>query len=85
MKCKMAAAALAALMMATALPLGAFPQTGTMLAVQAEAGEVTVGDLTFRKYEDHAAVTKCAGEATEVVIPAEIDGVPVTEIGSRAL
>lgn len=49
-----------------------------------EQEEVTVGDLIFLKYEDHAEVVYCADDAAEVVIPAEADGLPVTRIGDFA-
>ena len=49
-------------------------------ADEENAEEVTIGDLTFTKYEDHAEVKKCAEDAVEVVIPAEVDGLPVTDI-----
>jgi hypothetical protein len=41
--------------------------------------------LSYNIYEDHAEVAKCDSEAVgEIVIPEEIDGVPVTRIGEKA-
>ncbi|MCR4644825.1 MAG: leucine-rich repeat protein [Oscillospiraceae bacterium] len=81
--------ALAALTMATmiglncALTPATFSAPFSMMA-QAEEESVTIGDLTFTKYEDHAEVTYCSDDAAEVVIPAKVDGLPVTRIGECA-
>lgn len=49
----------------------------------AEETVVERGDLRFTVCDDHAVVTKCLSQSG-AVIPAEIDGVPVTEIGEEA-
>lgn len=50
-----------------------------------EYTEVTVGDLTFRKYTDHAVLTDCSDDAAGIVkVPATVDGLPVTAVGIRA-
>ena len=40
--------------------------------------------LTYRNYEDYIEISNCDESATEVVIPPEIAGVPVTSIGRKA-
>ncbi|MCM1314700.1 MAG: leucine-rich repeat protein [Prevotella sp.] len=44
----------------------------------------TYGLLTYKNYGDYIEIFGCDKSATEVVIPAEIDGVPVTSIGDKA-
>ena len=48
------------------------------------AEELRYGDLTYHKYDDHIEITGCNRNVTSVDIPAEIDGLPVTEIGESA-
>ncbi len=40
--------------------------------------------LTYKNYSDYIEVSKCDGSAKEVVIPSEIEGVPVTSIREYA-
>ena len=40
--------------------------------------------LEYEVYVDHVEITRYTGTATEVVIPAEIEGLPVTSIGNEA-
>lgn len=40
--------------------------------------------LSYKKYADHAEIISCHTDATEVVIPESIDGLPVTSIGGYA-
>ncbi len=40
--------------------------------------------IRYYKYEDHVEISGCDKSATEVVIPDEIDGLPVTEIEGSA-
>lgn len=48
-----------------------------------EYEEYTEGDLEYKIYTDHVAVSRCEKEAVgEIIIPEEINGVPVTEIGA---
>lgn len=50
----------------------------------AETGiEIQRGDLQFTVYKDHAVVTRCLNQKG-AAIPAEITGIPVTEIGNEA-
>ena len=42
-------------------------------------------DFTYRKYADHVVLTKWTGIESRAVIPAEVDGVPVTELSSPEL
>ncbi len=52
----------------------------TANAEETEYIEGTYEFLTYRNYGDHIMITECDASATEVEIPSEIDGVPVTEI-----
>ncbi len=54
-----------------------------MIPVQANANELDNG-LQYEVYADHVTITGYTGEATEIIIPAEIEGVPVTRIRSSA-
>lgn len=45
-----------------------------------EYTEGTYGLLTYKNYGDHIEISGCDESAAEVVIPAEIDGVPVTSL-----
>ncbi|MDE7093471.1 MAG: leucine-rich repeat domain-containing protein, partial [Oscillospiraceae bacterium] len=40
--------------------------------------------LTYKNYGDHIEITGRKGSETEIVIPSEIDGLPVTSIASSA-
>ncbi|MDE6101977.1 MAG: leucine-rich repeat protein, partial [Ruminococcus sp.] len=51
---------------------------------EADYTEGTYELLTYKNYGDYIEISKCDKSATEVVIPSEIDGVPVTIIGNRA-
>ena len=53
------------------------------VAAAEEGTEIERGDLRFQVYSDHAVITQCLNRGG-AAIPAEIDGVPVTEIGARA-
>ena len=44
----------------------------------------TYGQLTYKNYGDYIEISGCDESATDVIIPAEIDGVPVTSIGKNA-
>ena len=54
-----------------------------LLPVTASANELDNG-LRYMVYDDHVEITGYTGNATEVVIPAEIEGLPVTSIGNWA-
>ena len=65
------------------------PQVQLVLpALQAAAAETadtgTVGTLTYTLESDRAVITQCDENAEEVVIPSEIEGKPVLEIGEGA-
>ncbi len=57
-------------------------------AAAADAAEGTYETLTYQNYGDHIVITGCTGSVNgssyEVIVPAEIDGVPVTIIGESA-
>ena len=40
------------------------------------------GNLRYKMYSDHIEISHCNESAVKVVIPAELDGLPVTKIGS---
>ena len=64
------------LLLALVLVIGLLPMT-------ARAAELDNG-LKYKVYEDHVEITGCPSDAITLVIPAEIDGLPVTAIGKRA-
>lgn len=56
------------------------------LGVPDKASAETDGSsYAFNVYDDHAVLTKVEGSATEITIPAECQGKPVTEIGESVL
>lgn len=56
---------------------------GTVNA-SAVSSDLTYGDLTYSVYSNEVMITGCSSSATEINIPAEIDGKSVTTIGKRA-
>jgi len=48
------------------------------------AEEYTEGQLTYLLYNDRATVTLCDKTASEIEIPSEIKGLPVTRIDNSA-
>jgi hypothetical protein len=55
----------------------------SMLPIRANADQLDNG-LTYSVYSDHVEITDYTGNALKVVIPAEIEGLPVTAIGYSA-
>lgn len=51
---------------------------------EAKYTEGTYEQLTYRNYGDHIEITGCDESTTEIVIPSEIEGLPVTSIGSMS-
>ena len=51
---------------------------------EADYTEGTYEKLTYKNYGDYIEISGCDEYATDIVIPAEIDGVPVTSIGNDA-
>ena len=50
-----------------------------------DEGELTCGDYAYQLLEDGSArITAYTGDATELAVPAELDGHPVQEIGDLA-
>ena len=77
------------LSLATAAGLSAavlvYPMPDMVRNVNTVAQAETLDDLTYEKSDDHITITKCDSYAAEKVeIPAQINGVPVTEIKSNA-
>ena len=59
--------------------------TGAEITAQAWGEKVTVDGLVFTKYYSYANVTGCSDySAATIIIPAEVDGLPVTGIGMLA-
>lgn len=59
---------------------------GTLLTGLLPLGTLTAsaldyGPLKYKDYGDHIEILSCEKDVTELVIPEEIDGVPVTKIG----
>ena len=54
---------------------------GLAATVSADENLVTSGDWTYRAYSDGAVLCSYNGTATEVTVPATIDGLPVSELG----
>lgn len=79
-----------ALLAAAAMLAGAVTlpvQNTGMAAVMTASAEAETGTyeaLTYENYGDHIEITGCDADAEAVEIPAEMDGVPVTEIGEDA-
>ena len=69
----------------TAAVLPAAPFTAAITAYAAEANRVTVDDVEYTLYEDHAAVYDYHGKnQPEMTIPDTVKGLPVTEIEEQA-
>ena len=81
-----AAALMSAAMLGTGLtakPLLPVPAGTEITAAAAE--DITVYGLNFRKYDTYAVVTGCTDpSAAALIIPAKVDGLPVTGIGAYA-
>ena len=92
------AAVLAILMVVVMFPVGTpamatetLPQdaaselaTAAPMAETAMPLDTTADGLEYYVYSDHVEITDYIGSATALVIPAEIEGLPVTSIGSYA-
>ena|GEM_PF-990997 len=83
---KILASAISVLVMGGAMPaVQLSAPVMTSFAEEEEFTEVIEGALTFNVYSDHAEVAHCDEAADgEITIPAEVNDVPVTEIGSYA-
>ncbi len=61
------------------------PAFSSVAEISAIAGDdETYGDFQITKYDDHVEISKYTGDASNVKIPSEIDGLPVTSIGDEA-
>ena len=68
-----------------AAPTAVKPQDYVISASAAEEyTEGTYDVLKYKNYGDYIEISDCDEAADEVVIPSEIDGVPVTSIGDEA-
>ena len=79
---KIISAVLALCIVGGALPvIESFAPKNAAVVYAEDYTEVTEGDLTYAVYEDHAEVIKCSRYAEgNLVIPSEVNGVPVTAI-----
>lgn len=68
----------------TAIPVSQATIPYTASAATEEYTEGTYGVLTYKNYGDQIEISDCNETAVEVVIPEEIDGLPVTAIGTHA-
>lgn len=80
---KIMASVLAAAMIMGAGTATTFTGADTVITANA-ATEGTYEYLKYTAYDTYVAITGFDGTVTEVEIPAEIDGLPVTVIGERA-
>lgn len=58
--------------------------TGILKVSAEDYSEVTAGNLIYHVYPDHAVVSLCKKESVTARIDSEIEGVPVTSVGSNA-
>ncbi len=56
------------------------PENSAITANAKDYTEGTYENFEYRKYSDHVEITDCDESATKVVIPNEIEGLPVTSI-----
>ncbi len=68
------------------LPYGSSITENSAITVSAaeEYTEGTYESLTYKNYGDYIEISGCDDSATELVIPSEIEGLPVTSIGNYA-
>lgn len=79
---KLLAGILACAIVGVSMPCASYVDLPEVMASEeAEYTEGTYGDLTYKNYGDHIEISDCARSVTEVEIPAEIDGLPVTVLG----
>ncbi len=81
----LAALTVCAMLMSTAAVVPAAPDR--MCITASADGEVTQGTyegFDYSNHGDYIEITGCDSSVTELVIPCEIDGVPVTTIGAYA-
>jgi len=77
-----AAAAMGSCSLSPLCAAGIIPELPALTAVAAD--DLVYGDFSYKIVDDTAVtITKYNGKATEVTVPAEIDKLPVTIIGSR--
>ena len=60
------------------------PNVSVTASAEEDYTEETYNDFTLYKYSDHVEINKYTGDASEVVVPSEIDGLPVTNISEWA-
>lgn len=81
---KFIAAALSLMLACSAMPFNnaGMKESAVFAEEEAEYTEGTYGVLTYRNYGEYIIIFGCDMSATEVEIPSEIEGVPVTGISS---
>lgn len=65
------------------MSMSALTEISSMCTIALAVAE-KYGDFKIDKYSDHIEIIQYDGEASEIVIPSEIDGLPVTSIGNTA-
>lgn len=85
---KIAALLSAAVICSCYMPANRMPssliQNFSASAEEADYTEGTSGVLTYQNYETYIVISNCDKSAGSVVIPAQIDGLPVTQIRQEA-
>ncbi len=82
---KFVAGVLSFCVVAGAVPVSAVKFVdNSIVASAADYTEGTYESLTYQKYDDYVVISGCDESAESVDIPAEIEGLPVTEIGFGA-
>ncbi len=82
-KHRIAALAAALCLLCTGIPMTDLSRTAPITA-SAAAAKLTYGDLTYTVADGCVTISGCDTKVTETEIPSEIDGMPVTRIGSTA-
>ena len=86
---KIIAGIMAVCLMGTVIPsVNTVAENNSVITASAEDEtdytEGTYENLAYKNYSDYIEISGCDVSATDVVIPPEIDGVPVTSIGEYA-
>ncbi|MDE7121723.1 MAG: leucine-rich repeat domain-containing protein, partial [Oscillospiraceae bacterium] len=85
MKFRKLAAALACLLVFAETTAVVFPEMTESVVLSANAAETgTLGELTYTINDGYVAISDCDTSVTNVEIPSEIEGLPVTEIANSA-
>ncbi|MDE6666084.1 MAG: leucine-rich repeat protein [Ruminococcus sp.] len=81
---KVIAGIMAVCVMGTGVPYVSIVSGNNFVIKAGAVEDGTYEQLKYRNYGDYIEIYDCEQSATEVVIPSEIDGLPVTDIGENA-